>query len=98
MSGPAIKPPSTRLRAAGPLLTMFRRLRVPLWVKLAAGPLAITVLMVIIGLTVVSSFLSIQAVGQRLVLDSQLIEQATRLQITVRGMVNYSRDLINDPA
>src|SRR3954465_14912354 len=98
MSQHSIKPRPTRIRPAGPLLHLFRRLRAPLWVKLAAGPLTITVLMLLIGLSVVSSFLSIRGVGQRQVLDAQLIEQATRLQITVRGMVNYSQDLISDPS
>jgi sigma-B regulation protein RsbU (phosphoserine phosphatase) len=97
MKQPAVAPRPTRLRPAGPLLHLVRRLRAPLWVKLAAGPLAITVLMLLIGLSIVFSFLRIQDLGQQMVQDSSLIQQATRLQITVRGMVNYSRDLISDP-
>src|SRR5437588_803351 len=40
MSQPPLQPRSTRLRPAGPLLGLFRRWRVPLWGKLAAGPVA----------------------------------------------------------
>jgi serine phosphatase RsbU (regulator of sigma subunit)/HAMP domain-containing protein len=97
MSRPPIRPRPTRLRPAGPFLRLFQQLRTPLWVKLAAGPIAITVLMLLIGLSIAAAFSSIQQVGERLVQDSRLIEQATRLQITVRGAVNFSREMIQDP-
>jgi serine phosphatase RsbU (regulator of sigma subunit)/HAMP domain-containing protein len=97
MSKPPITPRPTRIRPAGPLLRLFQRLRAPLGVKLAAGPIAITVLMLLIGLSIAAAFGSIQRVGEQLVQDARLIEQATRLQITVRGVVNFSRELIQDP-
>lgn len=97
MSRPPIHPRPTRLRPAGPFLRLFQRMRAPLWVKLAAGPIAITVLMLLIGLSIAVAFGSIQHVGEQLVQDSRLIEQATRLQITVRGVVNFSRELLQDP-
>ncbi len=97
MTRPPITPRPTRIRPAGPLLRLFQRLRAPLWVKLAAGPIAITVLMLLIGLSIAATFGSIQQVGEQLVQDSRLIEQATRLQITVRGAVNFSREVIQDP-
>ncbi len=97
MSKPPIAPRPTRIRPAGPFLRFFQRLRAPLWVKLAAGPIAITVLMLLIGLSIAAAFGSIQRVGEQLVQDARLIEQATRLQITVRGAVNFSRELIQDP-
>ena len=61
MSRPPITPRPTRLRPAGPFLRLFQRLRAPLWVKLAAGPIAITVLMLLIGLSIVAAFGSIQS-------------------------------------
>jgi serine phosphatase RsbU (regulator of sigma subunit)/HAMP domain-containing protein len=97
MSRKPITPRPTRIRPAGPFLRLFQRLRAPLWVKLAAGPIAITVLMLLIGLSIAAAFSSIQRVGEQLVQDARLIEQATRLQITVRGAVNFSREVIQDP-